>query len=111
MRAFATRPAFLADVATDFLRVILGEARIDRDHVSARLIEAELFYRQPIVAKPDYIGWTATRGDYDLDDRVGHGRTEAEAIEDLLEGEEWDRERAAAEFDDGGMAEERARHP
>jgi hypothetical protein len=29
-------------------------------------------------------GWIATRGDWDLGDPIGHGTTEAEAIENLL---------------------------
>lgn len=34
---------------------------------------------------PSRWGWTATVGDYDLDDPIGHGASEAEAISDLLE--------------------------
>lgn len=36
--------------------------------------------------------WCATRGNYDLGCRVGWGSTEAEAIADLLELEDADRE-------------------
>jgi hypothetical protein len=111
MRALATRPALLADISTPILLAILVQARIDRDHVAARLIDTELFYRQPIVTHDTGYGhWMATRGDYDLDCTVGSGRTEAEAIEHLIEREE-DQRAGAQAFDDGGMAEERARHP
>jgi hypothetical protein len=34
---------------------------------------------------PRQFGWVATVGDYDLDDPIGRGATEAEAIQDLLE--------------------------
>jgi hypothetical protein len=88
MRALATRPALLATVATETLRTILVQARIDRDHVAARLIDTELFYRQPIVTHDcGYGHWMATRGDYDLDCLVGTGRNEQEAIEMLIDWE------------------------
>lgn len=48
--------------------------------------------REPIVTKYVYppipdrqFDWAATRGDYDLGCRVGWGRTEADAIAELLE--------------------------
>jgi hypothetical protein len=34
---------------------------------------------------PRAFEWVATIGDYDLDDPIGRGATEAEAIQDLLE--------------------------
>lgn len=34
---------------------------------------------------PRAFGWIATVGDYDLDDPIGRGATEAEAIEDLID--------------------------
>jgi hypothetical protein len=102
---------FLATIATETLRAVLVTVRAERDHVAARLIDTELFYRQPIVTNDTGYGhWQATRGDYDLDCTVGSGRTEQEAIDHLIERED-DQRAGAQAFDDGGMAEERARHP
>jgi hypothetical protein len=101
-----------ANIATDTMRAILVDARAKRDHVVVRLVQDELHYRQPIVTAPAYIGWTATRGDYDLDDLVGHGRTEAEAVDDLLEREaDLRADEPQSEPVDCGMAEERRKYP
>jgi len=113
--------SLLATIATDILRAILVDMRAKGDHVAVRLIDDELFYRQPIVTNDTGYGvWIATRGDYDLDCTTGQGRTEAEATMDLVEREEdirahldLEAERFAYDhsFDDGGRAEERRRHP
>jgi hypothetical protein len=105
-----TQSTLLATIGTETLRAILVDARAKRDYVVVRLIDDELFYRQPIVTHRGDYEWTATRGDYDLDCLVGHGRTEVEAIEHLIEREEDQREDQMAGID-YGMVEERLRHP
>lgn len=113
MTQFASALAFIPSAN---LRNMLTYFRDERDHVAVRLIDTELFYRQPIVTRcnPTPIpvrdfDWTATRGDYDLGDRIGYGATEDEAIASLLGIEEDDREDSFQPGD--GMAEERLRHP
>jgi hypothetical protein len=103
----------LASIHVATLRALLDVYRAKGDTVAARLIQTELFYRQPIVTHAgEYGDWIATRGDYDLDCTVGWGRSEADAVADLLDIEEDQRaDGRALPVDDGGMAEERARHP
>jgi hypothetical protein len=101
----------LATLSTYMLRRLLADARRDLDTVAVRLIDTELFYRQPVMTHYcDYGHWMATRGDYDLDCTVGTGSSEAEAIEVLLDLEADLRADEAAGID-YGMVEERARHP
>jgi hypothetical protein len=90
-----TNPLF-DGIDTAFLQTILGEARKDCDLVVIDLLQRELHARQPIVTAPAYIGWTATRGDYDLDDHISWGKTEADAVADLLDWEADAAEDAAA---------------
>ena len=100
----------LASIHAATLRALLDVYRAKGDTVAVRLIDTELFYRQPIVTSDcGYGHWMATRGDYDLDCTVGTGRSEAEAIEHLLDLE--DDIRNPVEPVDYGKAEERRRHP
>jgi hypothetical protein len=106
-----THSTLLATIGTDTLRLILVDARAKGDHVAARLVDTELFYRQPIVTGNPVPGhWTATRGDYDLDCTVGWGSTRCDAIADLLDREDDLRADEVAGID-YGMVEERERHP
>ena len=78
----------LSSVHTATLRALLDVFRAKGDHVAVRLIDTELFYRQPIVTHDcGYGHWMATRGDYDLDCLVGTGSSEQEAIEMLIDWE------------------------
>ena len=109
----------LAFIPSANLRNMLTFFRDAGDAVAVRLIDTELFYRQPVVTRDcGYGHWMATRGDYDLDCLVGTGRTEAEAIDMLIDWEADHRARydalpspSGGSVDDGGMAEERSRHP
>jgi hypothetical protein len=56
------------DGRVTWLESIVDQLKTERDEVA-----------------PHKFGWIATLGDYDLDNPVGRGATEAEAIEDLLE--------------------------
>ena len=82
----------LATLRTDTLRTILAHARASRDAVVIRVVDRELARRDPIVTWHAFppipcrdFDWGAHRdSDEGGEGRMGWGRTEAEAIADLL---------------------------
>lgn len=65
---FGDEPLAEADEREAWLSAVVDKIKTSQDEVA-----------------PHQFGWIATVGDYDLDDPIGRGATEAEAIQDLLE--------------------------